>query len=39
LGQLISGMTIGAYALVVVSARALPETRGRLLGLEPGAAA
>src|SRR3984893_7759472 len=30
LGQLISGMTIGAYALVVVSAWALPETRGRL---------
>jgi len=39
LGQLISGMTIGAYALVVVSAWALPETRGRLLGLEAGAAA
>jgi MFS family permease len=38
LGQLISGMTVGAYALVVVSAWALPETRGRVLGLEAGAA-
>jgi MFS family permease len=38
LGQSISGMTVGAYALVVVSAWALPETRGRVLGLEAGAA-
>jgi MFS family permease len=38
LAQSISGMTVGAYALVVVSAWALPETRGRVLGIEAGAA-
>lgn len=37
LGQSIGAMTVGAYALVVVSAWALPETRGRVLGLEAGA--
>jgi MFS family permease len=37
LGQSIGGMTVGAYALVVVSAWALPETRGRVLGLEADA--
>jgi MFS family permease len=38
LGESIGGMTVGAYALVVVSAWALPETRGRVLGIEAGAA-
>jgi MFS family permease len=38
LGQSIGTITVGAYALVVVSAWALPETRGRVLGLEAGAA-
>ncbi len=33
LGQSIAGMTIGAYALVVAAAWALPETRGRELGV------
>jgi MFS family permease len=37
LGQSIGAITVGAYALVVVSAWALPETRGRVLGLEAGA--
>jgi MFS family permease len=37
LGQSIGAMTVGAYGLVVVSAWALPETRGRVLGLEAGA--
>jgi MFS family permease len=37
LGQSISGMTVGAYALVVVSAWALPETRGRVFSIEAGA--
>ncbi|HEY2144431.1 MAG TPA: MFS transporter [Steroidobacteraceae bacterium] len=34
LGEAIAGFTIAAYALVVVSAWALPETRGRALGGE-----
>jgi MFS family permease len=38
LGQSIGAITVGAYALVVVSAWALPETRGRALGIEAGAA-
>jgi MFS family permease len=38
LGQSIGATTVGAYALVVVSAWALPETRGRALGIEAGAA-
>jgi MFS family permease len=38
LGQSIGAITVGAYALVVVSAWALPETRGRVLGIEAGAA-
>ncbi len=38
LAESISGMTVGAYALVVVSAWALPETRGRVFGVEAGAA-
>jgi hypothetical protein len=37
LGESIGGMTVGAYALVVVSAWALPETRGRVF-IEAGAA-
>jgi len=32
LGDAIAGFTIAAYALVIVSAWALPETRGRALG-------
>ncbi len=32
LGEAIAGFTVAAYALVVVSAWALPETRGRALG-------
>jgi MFS family permease len=31
LGHLIGGMTVGAYAMVVAAAWALPETRGRVL--------
>jgi len=38
LGQSIAGMTIGAYALVVAAAWALPETRGREFCAEAGAA-
>jgi MFS family permease len=38
LGQSIGAITVAAYALVVVSAWALPETRGRALGIEAGAA-
>jgi MFS family permease len=34
LGQSIGVMTVGAYALVVIAAWALPETRGRSLALE-----
>ncbi len=34
LGRLICGMTVAAYALVVLAAWALPETRGRALGIE-----
>jgi MFS family permease len=37
LGRLIGGMTVAGYALVMVSAWALPETRGRVLGLDAGA--
>ena len=38
LGQSIGGLTVGAYALVVLAAWALPETRGRVLslGADPG---
>lgn len=39
LGQSIGGMTVGAYALVVIAAWALPETRGRVLSVEAGATA
>ncbi len=39
LGQSIGAMTAGAYALVVIAAWALPETRGRVLTAEAGAAA
>jgi MFS family permease len=38
LGQSIGGMTVAAYALVVLAAWALPETRGRVLSLEADAA-
>jgi MFS family permease len=38
LAESISAMTVGAYVLVVVSAWALPETRGRVFGVEAGAA-
>lgn len=38
LGELICAMTVGAYALVVLAAWALPETRGRVLGAEADAA-
>jgi len=38
LGQSIGGLTVGAYALVVLAAWALPETRGRVLSLEADAA-
>jgi hypothetical protein len=31
-------LTVAAYALVVLAAWALPETRGRVLGVEAGAA-
>ena len=36
LGESISAMTVAAYALVVVSAWALPETRGRVFTAETG---
>ena len=39
LGELICGMTVAAYALVMLAAWALPETRGRVLGAEADAAA
>jgi MFS family permease len=35
LGNLIGGMTVAAYGLVVLGAWALPETRGRLLMADP----
>jgi MFS family permease len=38
LGQSIGAMTVGAYALVAIAAWALPETRGRVLGIQAGAA-
>jgi MFS family permease len=38
LGESIGGMTVAAYALVVLAAWALPETRGRVLSLEADAA-
>lgn len=38
LGRSISAITVGAYALVVAAAWALPETRGRVLNLEAGVA-
>jgi MFS family permease len=38
LGQSIGGLTVAAYALVVLAAWALPETRGRVLGVEADAA-
>jgi hypothetical protein len=34
LGQSIGGMTVAAYALVVLTAWVLPETRGRVLSVE-----
>jgi len=34
LGQSIAAVTVGAYALVVISAWALPETRGRVLSVD-----
>jgi hypothetical protein len=34
LGEAIAAFTIAAYALVIVSALALPETRGRAIGGE-----
>ncbi len=34
LGQSMGAVTVGAYALVVVSAWALPETRGRALSVD-----
>ncbi|MGB6310902.1 MAG: MFS transporter [Steroidobacteraceae bacterium] len=34
LGQSIGSMTVAAYALVILAAWALPETRGRVLGVE-----
>jgi MFS family permease len=37
LGQSIGAMTVGAYALVVIAAWALPETRARQLADGPGA--
>ena len=37
LGQSIGVMTVGAYALVVIAAWALPETRGRSLAIEAAA--
>ncbi len=39
LGRSIAVMTVTSYALVVISAWTLPETRGRVLSLEAGAAA
>jgi MFS family permease len=38
LGESIGAMTVACYAVVVIAAWALPETRGRVLGLEAGAA-
>jgi len=38
LARSIGSMTVGAYALVVIAAWALPETRGRVLSVEAGAA-
>jgi MFS family permease len=38
LGESIGAMTVACYAVVVIAAWALPETRGRVLGLETGAA-
>lgn len=37
LGQSIGVMTVGAYALVVIAAWALPETRGQVFSIEAGA--
>jgi hypothetical protein len=34
LGSLIGGMTVAAYALVILAAWALPETRGRVLAAD-----
>jgi MFS family permease len=36
LGQSIGSVTVGSYALVVIAAWALPETRGRVLSVESG---
>jgi MFS family permease len=36
LGQSIGAVTVGAYALVLISAWALPETRGRVFAVEAG---
>jgi MFS family permease len=38
LAESIGAMTVGAYALVVIAAWALPETRGRVLAVDAGAA-
>jgi MFS family permease len=38
LGESIGGMTVACYAVVMIAAWALPETRGRVLGVEAGAA-
>jgi hypothetical protein len=37
LGDAIAGFTVAAYALVIVSALAIPETRGRVLIAESAA--
>jgi hypothetical protein len=39
LARSIGAMTVGAYALVVIAAWALPETRGRVLATSPAGAA
>jgi MFS family permease len=39
LGESIAMLTVGAYAMVMLAAWALPETRGRVLGAGAGAAA
>jgi len=39
LGESIAGMTIASYALVVISAWALPETCGQVLRIEAGVTA
>jgi len=39
LGESIGAMTLGCYTVVVISAWALPETRGRVLNVEAGASA